>query len=341
MNVVDLCERGWVPDRLLRAGMQRLIAERLASEYRGGREAQQRRFRSLLNELAEGPVALSVDLANQQHYEVPADFFQLVLGEHLKYSCCYFPDGVKSLNEAEAAMLDLTCTRAEIEDGMDILELGCGWGAATLWMASHFPNSSVTAVSNSAGQRDFITERCRRLNLKNVRIITADMNDFSIDTQFDRVVSIEMFEHMRNYAVLNERISRWLRPDGKLFVHIFCHRKLMYPFAADGNNDWMARNFFTNGLMPAQTTLHYFQEHLRLQREWELSGQHYQKTCNAWLANLDNNRAEVEIALRAYGDRASLWTQRWRMFFMACAELFGYSAGDEWFVAHYLFVKPA
>jgi cyclopropane-fatty-acyl-phospholipid synthase len=245
------------------------------------------------------------------------------------------------LDAAEAAMLRLSCERAELADGQRILELGCGWGSLTLWMAAHYPHSRITAVSNSASQREFILATARERGLGNVEVITADANFFSTTERFDRVVSIEMFEHMRNYATLLERIAGWLRPGGKLFVHIFCHRTLMYPFTTGDSFDWMAKYFFSGGLMPAEHTLLYFQEHLRIEEQWRVPGTHYERTSNDWLARQDRNREAVMAVLtEAYGaGEARLWFNRWRMFFMAVAELFGYAGGTEWFVAHYRFVR--
>jgi cyclopropane-fatty-acyl-phospholipid synthase len=338
VTIIDWCERGQVPDRVMRMGMRRLMAERLRRESRGSLAERQTRFRSLLAELRDSPIALSTEVANEQHYEVTAEFFQLVLGKHLKYSGCYWPAGVTDLDTAEAKMLALTCERAQLADGARILELGCGWGSLTLWMATHYPNARITAVSNSSGQKAFIDSQARQRGLGNLEIITADMNDFSADGPYDRVVSVEMFEHMRNYEALLERIAGWLTGDGKLFVHVFCHRELMYPFVDSGQSDWMARNFFTDGLMPAAGTLREFQKDLALEAEWWVDGGHYERTANAWLQNLDRNRSAVTQALAAtYGPDSELWLQRWRMFFMACAELFGYQDGTEWFVAHYLF----
>lgn len=337
---IDLCERGLVPDALARAGMRRLMGARLKEERAGGAEQQQQRFMSRLRDLRQSPIALSTDTANEQHYELPADFFAIVLGKHLKYSGCFWPAGTDNLDDAEAAMLELTAQRAGIASGMRILELGCGWGSLTLWLAAQFPDCEITAVSNSNGQRQFIENRCKERGLSNVRVITADMNDFKIDEQFDRVVSVEMFEHMRNYATLLENVSAWLRPNGELFVHIFCHRDLMYPFMTEGETDWMAKYFFTDGLMPAQATLHHFQDKLALMDEWRVGGHHYAKTANAWLQRMDENKAAVQAIMDAtYPADAKRWFQRWRMFFMACAELFDYNGGEEWFVAHYRFRK--
>jgi len=343
--LIELCERGLIPDRLTRFGMRRLMAGRLASESGDRGEGEFNEFRRRLVGLRQSPVAIETAKANEQHYEVPAAFFQSVLGPHLKYSCCQYDDGERhgsvALGEAEEAMLRLTSARAGLADGQRILELGCGWGSLTLWMAAHYPGSRVTAVSNSASQRQFIRGQALERSLTNVEVITADANVFATDQRFDRVVSVEMFEHMRNYATLMERIAGWLEPGGKLFVHIFCHRSLMYPFTVDGDEDWMARYFFTGGLMPAESTLLHFQEHLTLEDQWRVSGTHYARTANDWLANQDRERARVMAVLtEAYGPaEAARWFQRWRMFFMAVAELFGYAGGTEWLVAHYRFSR--
>lgn len=339
MLAIDLCERGLVPDAVMRAGMRRLMAQRLASESAGDPEAVFSRFRARLRELAESPVAIETDKANEQHYELPAPFFRQVLGPHLKYSCCQYGPDATDLAAAEAAMLALTCERAALADGQRVLELGCGWGSLTLWMAERYPGSQVTAVSNSSSQREYITAQARERGLANVRVITADVNQFSIAERFDRVVSVEMFEHVRNYATLLERIAGWLDEDGRLFVHIFCHKALMYPFTVEDETDWMSRWFFTGGLMPAESTLLYFQQHLRLEDQWRVCGSHYERTSNDWLANMDARRETImPVLTAAYGaDGARLWFNRWRMFFMAVAELFGYAGGGEWFVAHYRF----
>jgi cyclopropane-fatty-acyl-phospholipid synthase len=338
---IDLCERGLVPDFLMRAGMRRLMATRLREESADHGEREFERYRRCLAALRQSPVAIDTDRANEQHYEVPAAFFERVLGPRLKYSCGLWETGNSTLAAAEERMLALTCERASLADGQDILELGCGWGSLTLWMAEHYPRARITAVSNSASQREFILARAVARGLGNVRVVTADANVFDTAERFDRVVSVEMFEHMRNYGVLMRRIAGWLRAEGKLFVHIFCHRQLMYPFTVAGEDDWMGRHFFTGGLMPSEQTLLYFQEQLRLEEQWRVSGTHYEKTANAWLERMDANAPQVMAALAgAYGDAESRrWFHRWRMFFMACAELFGYRGGTEWLVAHYRFAK--
>ncbi len=341
-SALALCERGLVPDVLTRLGIRRLCTDRLRLERAGDLEGAHALFQSRIAELRQSPIAIHVDAANAQHYELPPAFFQLCLGKRLKYSSCYFPRGDETLEQAEEAMLALYCERAELLNGQHILELGCGWGSLTLWMAEHYPNARITAVSNSRPQREFIEACCRERGFANVRIITQDVNQLQLDEQqFDRTVSIEMFEHMRNYQTLLERVASWLKPGGKLFVHIFCHRELMYPFDTDGDNDWMARYFFTGGLMPAADTLLYFQRDLRIEEQWRLSGTHYEKTANLWLINQDRNRTQVmQVLEAAYGPNAALWQQRWRMFWMACAELFGYADGNEWMVGHYRFIKP-
>ncbi|WP_281782064.1 SAM-dependent methyltransferase [Lysobacter auxotrophicus] len=340
-GLLGMAERGLLPDAAIRFGIRRLCDQRLRDERDGGIEAQSRRMTQRLSMLRHSPVAVHADAANRQHYELPPAFFQACLGARLKYSCCYYPTGRETLDEAEEAMLELYAERARLADGLDILELGCGWGSLTLWMAQRYRRSRITAVSNSHGQREYLLARCRELGLTNVRVVTCDANRLELDgASFDRCLSIEMFEHMRNYDVLMRRIARWLRAGGSLFVHIFCHRTLLYPFEVDGKDDWMGRHFFTGGLMPAADTLLHFQQALRLDERWILGGEHYARTANHWLANHDARGDAVMAPLRdAYGEAATLWNQRWRMFWMACAELFGYRGGEEWQVAHYRFAR--
>ncbi|TRM50216.1 class I SAM-dependent methyltransferase [Achromobacter sp. LC458] len=342
-GLLGLAERGLVPDALLRLGIRRLCAQRLRDESAGGPAAQARRYQHLIDELRASPVAIHTDDANAQHYELPAEFFTLCLGRQLKYSGCYYATGRETLDQAEAAMLELYGVRAELADGQRILELGCGWGSLTLWMAERYPTARITAVSNSASQRQHIQAQCRARGLDNVEVITCDVNTLQLHPQtFDRCVSVEMFEHMRNYQALLARIGSWLRPGGKLFVHLFAHRSLMYPFETEGDENWMGRHFFTGGLMPSADTLLWFQGDLRIEARWLVDGSHYQRTANHWLANQDAHRAQVLTVLeKAYGaPLARLWFNRWRMFWMACAELFGYQNGQAWMVAHYRFARP-
>ncbi|OCZ66678.1 cyclopropane-fatty-acyl-phospholipid synthase [Achromobacter xylosoxidans] len=342
-GLLGLAERGLLPDALLRLGMRRLCAQRLAQEYAGGIEAWTERDRQLIAALRASAVAIHTDAANTQHYELPTAFFQLCLGARMKYSSCYYPTGGETLDQAEAAMLRLYGERAELADGQDILELGCGWGSLTLWMAEQFPNARITAVSNSATQRQHIEARCRERGWSHVRVVTSDVNVLSLPAAaYDRCVSVEMFEHMRNYQDLLARIAGWLRPGGKLFVHIFAHRERAYPFETEGADNWMGRHFFTGGIMPSAHTLLHFQHDLRLQERWFLDGTHYARTANHWLANQDARSGQARAVLeQAYGaPLAGLWHQRWRMFWMACAELFGYEDGQQWGVAHYRFERP-
>ncbi|GGA78270.1 cyclopropane-fatty-acyl-phospholipid synthase [Arenimonas soli] len=342
MSLIDLCERGLVPDALTRLGIRRLCAQRLREEGAHDLARADARFRELLDELRRSPIAIQTAAANEQHYEVPARFFELCLGKRLKYSSAYYPTGRESLDEAEEAMLALYGERAELADGQRILELGCGWGSLTLWMAARYPKARITGVSNSNSQREHILAQAAARGLDNVEILTRDVVQLDLpEESYDRVVSIEMFEHMRNYRHLLANIARWLRPGGKLFVHIFAHRHLMYPFLTEGDDNWMGRYFFTGGLMPSADTLLHFQQDLAIEDRWLLPGTHYQRTADHWLENQDRNQAQVlEVLAGAYGiENAERWSQRWRMFWMACAELFGYEEGRQWLVAHYRFRK--
>ncbi len=341
-TLTQWAERGLIPDGLLRFGIRRQCAARLSDENAIGIEATAERQRTRIDELRKSPIAIETDAANAQHYELPPPFFQLCLGKNLKYSSCYWDETTPDLDAAEARMLAIYGERAELADGQAILELGCGWGSLTLWMAAKYPSARITAVSNSRPQREFIEARAKERGLENIAIITTDVNQLSLDeAQFDRVVSIEMFEHMRNYEHLLQRVGSWLKPGGKLFVHIFCHKTLAYPFETAGEDNWMGRHFFTGGLMPAADTLLHFQKHIQIEERWLLPGTHYEKTANAWLENQDRNGEQVmAILTEAYGvEQAKLWNQRWRMFWMACAELFGYADGSEWLVAHYRFAR--
>jgi len=338
---LDWTEAGLVPDQFIRAGIRRLVRERLREINSGNCEASACAQNSFVDRMDLAPTALETRAANQQHYEVPAEFFDHVLGVNRKYSSCYWPQGVDDLDSAENSALEVTAHRAGLLDGQRVLELGCGWGSLTLWMAQRFPTSSITAVSNSASQRAYIEAQAAERGLRNLKVITCDMNDFSTDDRFDRIVSIEMFEHMRNWRQLYTRIHGWLVPGGLFFKHIFCHRDCAYEFVDQGPNDWMSRYFFTGGIMPSDDLPLRFQDELKIVDHWRWDGTHYQKTAEAWLRNMDNNKEHIWPVLeRTYGtQQAKMWWSRWRIFFMACAELFGFEQGQQWWVGHYLFSR--
>ena len=337
-SLIELVENGRIPDLLTRAGIRLLLLQRLREQAQEGPDQEWQAMMTFVEEMRQSPIALHTQEANEQHYELPPRFFELVLGSHLKYSCCHFPEGVTELEHAEASMLTLTCERAQLQDGQQILELGCGWGSLSLWMAKHYPNSSILAVSNSRPQREFIESRAQELSLTNLSVQTCDMNDFTTEQHFDRVVSVEMFEHMRNWQSLLERISNWLKPEGKLFIHIFSHRRYAYAFSSEGDSNWMGRYFFTGGIMPSNDLLLYFQKDLLLEQHWVLSGVHYQRTADAWLQMMDSQKGEILQTFReTYGKGADIWFQRWRMFFLATSEVWGFRGGNEWLISHYLF----
>ena len=328
-----LLEKNLLPDALIRFGIRRLLAQRIREEAGYDRARY-------IADLRTRPIAEETRAANEQHYEVPTRFYQYCLGKRLKYSGCLYPTGRETLDEAEELMLALYVERARITDGQEILELGCGWGSLSLYLAEKFPGSRITGVSNSATQREHIEAEARRRGFTNLTILTRDMNTFEAPAgRFDRVVSVEMFEHMKNYQRLLANVARWLKPDGLLFVHIFTHSTLSYHFVARDASDWMSRYFFTGGQMPAHDLLMGFQDDLKLEQDWKVDGTHYQRTAEDWLRNMDAHRAEImPILAQTYGaENAVKWWSYWRVFYLACAELWGYRGGREWLVSHYLF----
>jgi cyclopropane-fatty-acyl-phospholipid synthase len=339
MSLIQLAEKRWLPDRVIRYGMRRLLRNRLEQEKSLAADGYEQALDAFADRQRQSVVTIETHRANEQHYEVPSEFFELVLGARLKYSCGLWGDSTTTLDESEVAMLRLTCERAGIENGMRILDLGCGWGSLSLWAAENYPECQITSLSNSASQKAFIQQKCAQLGIHHVEVITADVGTVEIEKRFDRVVSVEMFEHVRNHEDLLSRIARWLDPNGKLFVHIFCHRKLAYTFETEGEQNWMGRHFFSGGIMPAEDLFLRYQRDMSVKQQWWIDGRQYAQTCEAWLDRLDAQETKVEQVLMKSNSNqsAKVLVQRWRMFFMACAELFEYDNGSQWGVGHYLF----
>lgn len=330
-----------IPDFLIRMGIRKYLKQRLREENKGGEEAQQRHLLQFINTLKSSPIAVNTADANEQHYEVPTEFYQYCLGENLKYSCGFWKPGVTDIDISERDMLELTCERAELENGQNVLELGCGWGSLSLFMAAKYPGSTFTVVSNSRTQKQHIDEQAFLRNIQNLKVITADMNTFHTDEKFDRIVSVEMFEHMRNYKLLMQKVASFLDDHGKVFVHIFTHKEFAYLFEVKDETDWMSKYFFSGGVMPSNDLLLHFNDDLNMEKQWLVNGTHYAKTSEAWLNNMDIHRDEImPLFEQTYGkDEALKWWVYWRIFYMSCAELWNYDDGNEWMVSHYLFHK--
>jgi len=333
---LQLIEKGYVPKPLLRRGIRKLIDERLRQQRSIFEPSRDQALTDWVSQMRTSDIAPVPEKANEQHYEVPPEFFRLTLGRHLKYSSAFYAEKSTTLDDAEEEMLRLTCMRADLIDGQDVLELGCGWGSLTLWMAKNYPASKIRAVSNSAPQREYILATAAERGLHNIEILTADMNEFRSDQRYDRIVSVEMFEHMRNWEKLLSRVSEWLLPDGRVFMHVFAHQRYAYPFEVRDETDWMSKYFFTGGMMPCPDLIDQLNIPLEVEQRWEVSGTHYARTSEDWLKNLETNKARVlEIFEETYGaGEAVRWYHRWRVFFLSCAELFAFDGGNEWIVSH-------
>lgn len=341
--ITDIAERGWFPQAAVRWGIRRLVRQRESEELLRLADGRLPVLRRWIEEMRGSPVALATDEANEQHYEVPAAFFQACLGAQLKYSSAFYPEGTETLDEAETAMLDLTAANAELEDGQNVLELGCGWGSLSLYMAERYRNSQITSVSNSASQKSFIDGQAATRGLSNLAVLTADMNTFTAPAgrEYDRVVSVEMFEHMRNWESLLNRIHPWLRQEGKLFLHVFSHPEFFYPYETEGEDNWMGRHFFTGGMMPTHDILDHLEIPFTVEATLPLSGRHYAQTALHWHENLIARRSHIiDVLTTTYGSsEAHRWFNRWSLFFLACHELFAHKAGRSWQLAHHRLVK--
>ena len=337
----SLLEKNLIPDIFIRQGIKNLLRQRLRDEKKENPEKQKQHLLDLVQELKNSPIAVHTKDANEQHYEVPTEFFQYCLGKHLKYSSGFWKENVRDIDQSESDMLELTCERAQLQDGQQVLELGCGWGSLSLFMSAKYPGSEFTVVSNSKTQKLYIDEQAKKRGIKNLSVITCDINEFSIDKKFDRVVSVEMFEHLRNYHLLFKRIASFMNDDAKMFVHIFTHKEFAYKFEVKDESDWMSKYFFTGGIMPSNDLFSYFNDDLVIREQWIVNGIHYSKTSEAWLKNMDKNKsAIIPLFEKTYGKENALkWWVYWRIFYMACAELWGFNKGEEWMVCHYLFTK--
>ncbi len=339
--LTPIVENGYLPDSILRFGIRRLLKKRLEAIGKKKAVHGEDLVADFVDAMDASPVAALPEKANEQHYELPPEFFINSLGSHLKYSCGFWPDDSSSLDESELEALKITVERAGLEDGDAILELGCGWGSLSLYMAEALPESQITSVSNSSSQADYIRNQASIRSIKNLTVVTCDMNDFEPGQRFDRIVSVEMFEHMRNWRELFKRVSNWMKDDASFFMHIFVHTDSPYFYEDESEDDWMTRYFFSGGIMPCKSLPSMFDDHLSVEQSWVWNGGHYEKTSNAWLARMDSQKQVLYPYFEScYGpSAANKWWVRWRLFYMACAELFGYRSGDEWMVGHYRLTK--
>ena len=331
--LLSLAESGFIPDALIK------IAARYISNRRLNEQSDDENKDKIISVLSRGVVAEKTHNANEQHYEVPPEFFNYVLGTNLKYSCSLFND-VDSLDDAEESMLKLYIDRADIKDGHEVLDLGCGWGSFSLYVAERYPDINITSVSNSSDQIAYIKNEAHEKGLSNIKAFRMDVNNLELNKKFDRIVSIEMFEHLRNYKLILNYLNHALKPDGKLFIHIFCHKKLTYLYEMKNNFDWMTKYFFQGGIMPSKDIFQYFEDELEIINQWDINGNHYSKTCKAWLNNHYKNKKKILDIFEKHYDEPKIWFNRWRIFFLSCEAFFALNNGREYFVAHYLFKKP-
>ena len=329
-----LAESGFIPDALIK------IAARYISNKRISKSSIYYSKPEIISSLSKGVVAEKTSDANKQHYEVPPEYFYHVLGINLKYSCSLF-DNVNSLDEAETTMLELYIERANIRDGHEILDLGCGWGSFSLYVAKKYPNTNITSVSNSSDQITYIKNEAQKRGLPNIKAYRMDVNSLELNTQFDRIISIEMFEHLRNYKLILSSLNNLLKPDGRLFIHIFCHKKLTYFYEMKNNFDWMTKYFFQGGIMPSKDIFEYFDDELEIINQWDINGNHYSETCKAWLNNHYKNRKKILDIFHKHYDKPKIWFNRWRIFFLSCEAFFALNNGKEYFVSHYLLKKKS
>jgi len=337
-RMIVAAERIPFPDFLSLAGINYMVGRSRLSLNGSGALSDP----DFLSMVASRPIAVHTDAANSQHYEIPAEFYEYILGPHRKYSCCLFDDSTTTLAGAEAQALSETCKHADIADGQAVLDMGCGWGSLSLWMAEHYPGSKITAVSNSHSQRCYIESQIASRELHNLKVVTCDMNAFDTAEQFDRIVSVEMFEHMSNWRMLLEKARRWVRSEGRMFMHVFTHRRSAYLFDETDKTDWIGQHFFTGGIMPSHTLIREFSDLFQVEDEWRWNGRHYEETARRWLQNFDANAEQIKRILQeVYGSEARVWQRRWRLFFLATIGLFGHANGEEWRVSHYRLAPAA